>query len=218
MRAARATVFRTGIVRVMRILSPDGLETRRAYSGVDRTGGERSSGGDDRGFVSLRCRQPGGRGSSRGSCGVQLLDLPALRCFVGLLSAGSGARFAPGSTHRRLHVERQDDRVPSLPNLRLCFALGPGGSRAQPHGRQRAPHGPGDPRRRPCSLNRWRQRLERRLANILRPETCGLLLLGRLSRHGMGHALHHFADQLGAGAKVEPRVAGPGSAVIGARG
>src|SRR5215217_3349769 len=124
--------FRTGIALAMRILPPDGLETRRTYSGLIVPEMKVVVGGDDRGFVSLRCRPPGGRRSASGGCGVQLLDLPALWYFVGLLPAGSGACFAPGSTHQHLHVERQDDRVTSLPILRLHLALDPGGSRAQP--------------------------------------------------------------------------------------
>jgi hypothetical protein len=60
--------------------------------------------------------------------------MPTLRRFVGLLPAGSSARVALRSADRRLHVERQDHRIPPLWELRLCLALVPGKSRAQPDG------------------------------------------------------------------------------------
>src|SRR5215207_3835877 len=50
---------------------------------------------DGGGFVSLRFREPRDRLSARGSHGVQLLNVPALRRPVGLLLTAAGARVAP---------------------------------------------------------------------------------------------------------------------------
>ncbi|CAA9460714.1 MAG: hypothetical protein AVDCRST_MAG58-2502, partial [uncultured Rubrobacteraceae bacterium] len=110
----------------------------------------------DKRFLPLRFPPPGGRRSAFGGYGVQLLDMPPLRRLVGLLPASSSAHVAPRSPHRRLHVERQVHRVPPLPELRLCLALGCK-AQAQPDGCQRAPHAPGDPRRRPRTPPLWRR-------------------------------------------------------------
>jgi hypothetical protein len=48
--------------------------------------------------------------------------MQTLRRFVGLLPAGSSARVALRSADQRLHVERQDHRIPSLWELRLCVS------------------------------------------------------------------------------------------------
>ena len=63
----------------------------------------------------------------------------------------------PRSAHRRLHVGWQVHRVPPLPELRLCLVLGRRRPQPQPDGRQRAPHAPGDPGRRPRTPPRWRR-------------------------------------------------------------
>jgi hypothetical protein len=123
---------------------------------------------DGGGFVSLRFRELRDRLSARGSHGVQLLNVPALRRPVGLLFTAAGARVAPRSAHRRLPVGQQILRVPPLPQLRLRLALGRHGSQARPDGSERTPHGPGGPRRCPRAPPR-----RRRHRSVHRLTICG---------------------------------------------
>lgn len=109
----------------------------------------------------LRRRQADASVHARGGDVLQLLAVPPHRRALGLLLVRHGPHRRPPREHDRLRPGRQDAAHDSLPDLRLCHALGADRCRA---GRQ-ARRPPGQLRSRAHrgrqgAQVRWRQQLE----------------------------------------------------------